>query len=71
MKINFRKATAEDLKVLPQIGEVRARHIIEKMKRPETKIKDVYELSKVSGLGVKRMEAILDFIKENDIKLIY
>lgn len=52
--ININKASLQDLQSLKGIGPVRAHEIAEN--RP---YKDVYELSKVWGLGKKRMDAII------------
>ena len=52
--ININKATLQQLQSLTGVGPVRAHEIVEN--RP---YKDVYELSKVPGLGKKRMDSII------------
>jgi len=52
--VNINEATATDLQKIKGIGKVRSQLIIEN--RP---FRDRYELSKIPGLGEKRMNAIL------------
>jgi len=52
--VNINTATANDLQKIKGIGKVRSQKIIEN--RP---FRDRYELSKIAGLGEKRMNAIL------------
>ena len=54
MKINVNKATIEELQKIVHIGPVRAQKIIEN--RP---FRDIYELSKILGIGNKRMQDII------------
>jgi len=56
-EININKASVTELQQIAGIGPVRAAKIIEN--RP---FRDMYELSKIAGLGKKRMDAI---IKQN------
>lgn len=58
-QINVNKATAHDLQKIVHIGAKRAAKIVEN--RP---FRDLYELSKVTGLGEKRMD---DIFKQNEI----
>lgn len=53
-KVNINKASAKDLCRLIHIGKKRAEKII-----ANRKFKDIYELSKIAGLGTKRMEDII------------
>lgn len=53
--INVNKASAVDLQKIKGVGPVRAKKIIEN--RP---FRDIYELSKIAGLGKKRMDAIIN-----------
>lgn len=52
--VNINKAKLQELQCLKGIGPVRAQEITGN--RP---YRDVYELSKVAGLGKKRMDAII------------
>jgi DNA uptake protein ComE-like DNA-binding protein len=53
--ININKATEIELQEIKHIGPVRAKKIIKR--RP---FKDIYELSNVLGLGIKRMNEIIN-----------
>lgn len=52
--INVNRAPEKDLQKIKGVGPVRAKKIIEN--RP---FRDLYELSKIAGLGKKRMDAII------------
>lgn len=54
-QINVNKAPEKDLQKIKGVGPVRAKKIIEN--RP---FRDLYELSKIAGLGKKRMDAIIN-----------
>lgn len=53
-QINVNRATATDLQKIKGVGKIRAGLIIQN--RP---FRDLYELSKIAGLGKKRMDAII------------
>lgn len=53
-QINVNRAPEKDLQKIKGVGPVRAKKIIEN--RP---FRDIYELSKIAGLGKKRMDAII------------
>ncbi|HSW67345.1 MAG TPA: helix-hairpin-helix domain-containing protein [Bacteroidales bacterium] len=57
--INVNRATATDLQKIKGVGKIRAGLIIQN--RP---FRDLYELSKIAGLGKKRMD---DIIKQDEI----
>jgi DNA uptake protein ComE-like DNA-binding protein len=54
-KININKAVSKELCQLVHIGKKRADKII-----AGRTYRDIYELSKVKGLGAKRMDAIIE-----------
>jgi DNA uptake protein ComE-like DNA-binding protein len=54
-KLNVNKATADELTQIVHIGKIRAQKIIDN--RP---FRDIYELSKILGIGEKRMYEILE-----------
>lgn len=54
-QINVNKAPEKDLQKIKGVGPLRAKKIIEN--RP---FRDIYELSKIAGLGKKRMDAIIN-----------
>jgi competence protein ComEA len=59
-RINVNKATLEELKSLPNIGAVIAQRIVaEREKKP---FKSVDDLRRVSGIGVKRLDAIREMV---------
>jgi DNA uptake protein ComE-like DNA-binding protein len=53
--VNVNRASEKDLQKIKGVGPVRAKKI--KDNRP---FRDLYELSKIAGLGKKRMEAIIE-----------
>lgn len=57
-KVNINTADGPDLEKIIHIGPIRAGEIIKKQifARP---FKDIYELSKILGLGQKRMDDII------------
>lgn len=60
-KININKATIEDLKTLPGVGESLANRII--TYRTETgNFKAIEDLKNVSGIGEKKFESLKEFI---------
>jgi len=60
-KININECTAEDLMVLPGIGEVLARRIVE-YRRERGGFQSKEEIMKVKGIGKKKYEEIRDKI---------
>jgi len=62
--------TGENVTLIPHIGEVRRRLIIERQ-AGENPIKDDLELSKIKGIANIRGRQILTWIAENNYKIIY
>ncbi|OHW62520.1 ComE operon protein 1 [Andreesenia angusta] len=62
-KVNINKASEEELKSLPGIGEVTARKIVDH--RASSPFKAVEDIMDVSGIGEKKFEAIKDNITVN------
>lgn len=60
-KININTASKETLETLPGIGEVLAQRIID-LREKRGGFKRVEEIQDVSGIGVKKFEAIKDLI---------
>lgn len=59
--LNINTATAEELTALPGIGPALAQRIVD-YRENNGPYNNVAELSNVSGIGEKRLEAILDYI---------
>lgn len=55
--VNINTATAEQLQMLPNVGETRARAIVEHRKT-NGPFKSVGELTQVSGIGDKALESM-------------
>lgn len=53
--LNVNKASEKELQKIKGVGPVRAKKMIEN--RP---FRDLYELSKIAGIGKKRMDAIIN-----------
>lgn len=63
-KININKATLEELKTLPSIGETRANSII-KYREENGGFKSVEELKNISGIGDKTLDKFIDKVDIN------
>ncbi len=60
-KLDINKATLEDLKKVPGIGEVTAKSIIEYRER-EGGFKSLEDLKKVKGIGEKKFEVLKNYL---------
>lgn len=59
--VNINQASAEQLMLLPRIGESKAKRIIEY--RQKTPFKTVLELGRVKGFGMKSLRLLKPFIR--------
>ena len=64
-KININTASAENLSLLPGIGEVLAQRIVE-YRQTNGPFQDIWELNKVYGIGEKTIKEIQILIKVED-----
>lgn len=60
-KVNINTADLAELMTIPQIGEVLAQRIID-YRTEHGNFKSISELTKVSGIGEKTLEAIKDYV---------
>ena len=59
--LNINTADAQQLQALPGIGEALAQRILD-YREENGPFTDVAQLSQVSGIGTKKLEAIIDYI---------
>ena len=60
-KININLATAAELTMLPGIGEMTAKNIVE-YRNAQGLFESIYDLENVTGIGKKRIESIAQYI---------
>lgn len=60
-RVNINEATAEELQVLPGIGETRAQSIVE-YREANGPFASIDELIEVSGIGEKTLEELREYI---------
>ncbi len=60
-RVNINTATAEQLQTLPGIGPALAQRILT-YRAKNGPFASVAELSKIEGIGIKRLETLLDYI---------